>query len=67
MPEKKYVVEAVITDQPGTAKVLVTQTKSFDEDNNFAGISGATVFLQNPVAALSRLVKLRPEYMKRLV
>lgn len=43
--EKKYVVEAVITDQPGTAKVLITQTKSFDEDNNFAGISGAAVVI----------------------
>jgi hypothetical protein len=41
--EKKYVVEAVLTDEPGTAKVLITQTKNFDEDNNFPGISGATV------------------------
>lgn len=41
--EKKYVIEAVITDQPGTAKVLITQTKNFDEDNNFPGISGANV------------------------
>lgn len=40
--EKKYVVEAIITDQPG-ARVLVTQTKNFDEDNNFAGVSGAVV------------------------
>jgi hypothetical protein len=41
--EKKYVIEAVITDQPGTAKVLISQTKNFDEDNSFTGISGAAV------------------------
>lgn len=41
--EKKYVIEAIVTDQPGTAKVLITQTKNFDEDNNFPGISGAVV------------------------
>lgn len=40
---KKYVIEAVITDEPGSAKVLITQTKNFDEDNQFTGISGATV------------------------
>jgi Domain of unknown function (DUF4249) len=44
--EKRYVIEAIITDQPGTAKVLITQTKNFDEDNNFAGISGATVTIK---------------------
>jgi hypothetical protein len=41
--EKKYVIEAVITDQPGTARVLITETKDFDQDNNFPGIGGAAV------------------------
>lgn len=41
--EKKYVIEAVITDQPGTAKVLVSQTRNFDEDNSFPGVAGAVV------------------------
>jgi hypothetical protein len=41
--EKKYVVEAIVTDQPGTARVMITQTKNFDENNNFPGISGAIV------------------------
>jgi hypothetical protein len=41
--EKKYVIEAVITDQPNTARVLITQTKDFDENNDFPGVSGATV------------------------
>jgi hypothetical protein len=41
--EKKYVIEGVVTDQPGTCKVLVSQTKNFDDDNSFAGISGAII------------------------
>jgi hypothetical protein len=40
---KKYVIEAVITDQPNTAQVHITQTKDFDDDNNFPGIDGAIV------------------------
>lgn len=41
--EKKYVIEAVVADKAGTARVLISQTKDFDQDNNFTGISGATV------------------------
>jgi hypothetical protein len=41
--EKKYVLEAVLTDEPGTAKVILTETKNFDEDNTFPGVSGATI------------------------
>lgn len=41
--EKKYVIEAVLSDIPGQAKVVLTQTKDFDEDNTFPGITGATV------------------------
>src|SRR4051812_49436229 len=41
--EKKYVIEGIVTDQAGTAKVLISQTKNFDEGNSFIGIPGATV------------------------
>lgn len=41
--EKKYVIEGVITDQPGGCRVLITQTKDFNEDNDFPGVSGASV------------------------
>jgi hypothetical protein len=41
--EKKYVIEANLTNQPGSAQVLLTQTKNFDENNAFNGISGAQV------------------------
>jgi hypothetical protein len=40
--EKRYVVEGIITDQTG-ARVTISQTKDFDEDNNMHLISGATV------------------------
>lgn len=41
--EKKYVVEGVVTNRPGTCMVLLSQTKNFDENNDFAGVSGALV------------------------
>lgn len=40
---KKYVIEGTITDSKGGCRVLISQTKNFDEDNNFKGISGAGV------------------------
>lgn len=41
--EKKYVIEANLTNKAGGCVVLLTQTKDFDEDNTFPGISGATI------------------------
>lgn len=41
--DKKYVVEGVVTDQPGTARILLSKTKNISDDNNFPGISGALV------------------------
>lgn len=41
--ENKYVIEAEISDQPNSCKVLITQTKKFDENNTFDGIRGAQV------------------------
>ncbi|HEX2847098.1 MAG TPA: DUF4249 domain-containing protein [Chitinophagaceae bacterium] len=40
--EKRYVVEAIVNDQSG-ARVLLSQTKDFEDDNSFAGVSGAVV------------------------
>jgi hypothetical protein len=53
--EKKYVIEAVITDQPGTAKVSISQTKNFDEDNTFPGVSGAIVTIKETGGATTTL------------
>jgi hypothetical protein len=45
--EKKYVIEAVVTDEPGTSKVLLTTTKQMSETNVFPGVSGATVTISD--------------------
>ncbi|MFI5131720.1 MAG: DUF4249 domain-containing protein [Chitinophagales bacterium] len=55
--EKKYVIEAVITDQPGTAQVMITETKDFDEDNIFPGISGAVVTIHESGGAITTLTE----------
>lgn len=40
---KKYVIEGNISDEPGVCQVKITQTKDFNEDNTFPGVSGAIV------------------------
>jgi hypothetical protein len=40
---KKYVIEAVVTDDPGGSKVLLSTTLNMSDRNNFPGISGAIV------------------------
>ena len=59
----KYVVEGIITDQPGVCKVNLTQSKPFYENNQFPGISGATVTIKDNDVEFS-LAETRPEYMK---
>ena len=44
---KKYVIEGIVTDQPGTSMVKITQTKDFNENNDFPGVSGATVIVKD--------------------
>ncbi|MBL7700170.1 MAG: DUF4249 domain-containing protein [Chitinophagaceae bacterium] len=39
----KYVVEGVITNEPGVCIVNLTRSKNFDESNDFERISGAVV------------------------
>lgn len=43
----KYVVEGVITNEPGVCKVLISQTKNFNDDNQFNAISGAMVTISD--------------------
>jgi len=43
----KYVIEGVVTDQPGGSSVTITQTKDFSGNNNFGGVSGAKVTIGN--------------------
>ena len=49
--EKKYVIEATLTDQPGSGKVILSETKNFEENNTFNGISGAKVTITDNNAA----------------
>lgn len=41
--DKKYVIEGVLSNRAGGCQVLVSRTKNLNEDNSFAGISGAQV------------------------
>ena len=43
----KYVVEGIITNEPGVCKVTLTQSKPFYENNQFPGISGAIVTIKD--------------------
>src|SRR5688500_16139765 len=41
--DTKYVIEGIVTNEPGECKVYISQTKQFNEDNQFTGVSGAVV------------------------
>ncbi|WP_316811208.1 DUF4249 domain-containing protein [Pedobacter heparinus] len=43
----KYVIEGTITNEPGSCKVYISETKEFGDDNRFNGISGAIVKIEN--------------------
>lgn len=43
----KYVVEGVITNEPGVCRVNLTQSKPFYEDNQFPAVSGAIVTIKD--------------------
>lgn len=47
--EKKYVVEGFLSNQTAGAEVRVSQTKDFDDTNDFNGISGAVISLTNSI------------------
>ena len=41
--EIKYVIEGIVTNEPGVCKVYVTESKNFNEDNQFSKVSNAVV------------------------
>jgi len=43
----EYVIVGKVTDQPGTCQVSITRSKNFSDDNQFPGISGAAVTIEN--------------------
>ena len=40
---KKYVIEGNISNEAGSCKIKITQSKDFSENNDFPGVSGAKV------------------------
>src|SRR5215831_4773012 len=58
--DKKYVIEASVTDQPGTAELLLSQTKNFDDNNNFVGVSGAKVTVKEEGGGLTTFTETTP-------
>lgn len=53
--DKKVVIDAVITDQAGGCIVKVSQTKKFNESNDFNGLSGAQVSIKAPDGSITPL------------
>ncbi|GAA4778982.1 hypothetical protein GCM10023231_02040 [Olivibacter ginsenosidimutans] len=45
--EQKYVIEAVLTDQEGGCRVLISKTKDFKEDNSRIQVSDALVTIND--------------------
>ena len=45
--DTKYVIEGIITNEPGSCKVMISQTNPFYADNNFQMVSGAQVKISN--------------------
>src|SRR5215471_9447606 len=57
---KKYVIEATMTDQPRTAQVLLSQTKNFDDNNQFVGVSGAVITVKEEGGLLTTFTETSP-------
>ncbi|MCU7550682.1 DUF4249 domain-containing protein [Chitinophagaceae bacterium LB-8] len=73
----KYVVEGAITNEPGVCKVYLSQSKQFNEDNQFPGVSGAVVTIKDngvefplmetqPGAYETKLIKGTPGHVYQL-
>jgi hypothetical protein len=41
--EIKYVIEGIITNEPGVCRIYLSQSKNFNEDNQFKEVTGAMV------------------------
>lgn len=54
---KKYVIEATLTNQANGAKVLISQTKSYADENEFIGVSGAIVEITDETGNTTRLTE----------
>ena len=51
--EPIFVIEAVVTDQPGDSKVLISTTKDVSENNQFPAVSSATVSITDDAGVVT--------------
>jgi Domain of unknown function (DUF4249) len=54
---EKYVIEANLTDKANGAKVTISKTKSFNSTNDFVGITGAVVSIEDAQGNTTRLTE----------
>lgn len=54
---KKYVIEAVLTDQSRSCQVMITQTKGLNEDNSFTGVNNAQVTITDDAGVVSNFAQ----------
>lgn len=58
--EKKYVIEGVLTDEPGKCVVKISKTLELNDDNAFEGVSGASVTITDDQGIVSTLAEVAP-------
>lgn len=58
--DKKYVVEANLGNQAGNCRVMLTQTKDFNQSNVFEGISGAVISIREEGGGSTILDEVQP-------
>jgi hypothetical protein len=58
--EKKVVIDGSLTDQAGGCIVKLSQTKAFNDDNSFVGLTGAQVTIKQGSQLLSSLTETSP-------
>lgn len=54
---EKYVIEAILTDQANGARVLISKTKSYSSTNDFVGVGGAVVEIEDQLSNVTRLTE----------
>jgi hypothetical protein len=55
--DKKIVVDAVLTDHEGGCIVRLSKTKNFNDNNDFAGLSGAVVTIKDETGTTTTLTE----------
>jgi len=54
---KKFVIEAIVTDQSDSSRVMISTTKDFSENNDFPGVSGAAVTVTDDAGIITQFLE----------